>query len=65
MPGQVSRACWLGVWSYSLYLWQQPFAKMDQAPALRLAGAAIVGLISFYVVEDPARRWLNARLGRT
>ncbi|MEO5760362.1 MAG: acyltransferase [Mesorhizobium sp.] len=53
----------LGLWSYSLYLWQQPFYKFvyDQgsAPALMLAGAFACALFSYYVVERPARQWLN------
>lgn len=61
--------CWkplrqLGIWSFSLYLWQQPFYHWGTALmpwGLALAGAFVVGLISFYWVEQPARNWLNAR----
>ncbi|QPC92544.1 acyltransferase [Mesorhizobium sp. INR15] len=53
----------LGLWSYSLYLWQQPFYKFvfDQgsAPIPMLAGAFACALFSYYVVERPARQWLN------
>jgi Predicted acyltransferases len=53
-----------GLWSYSLYLWQQPFYKLDRAgaaPTLMLIGAAfLAALASFYLVEKPARRTLNA-----
>ncbi len=51
-----------GMWSYSIYLWQQPFAKLGGSPLLRLAHLAIAmffALASFYIVESPARRRLN------
>jgi len=54
----------MGVWSYSIYLWQQPFysfkSKLPYGTAF--AGAMIVGILSYYYYEDPARKWLN-RLG--
>jgi peptidoglycan/LPS O-acetylase OafA/YrhL len=56
----------LGIWSYSLYLWQQPFYMLmhrEGLPApLALACALAVGIIAFYAVEHPARTWLNRRL---
>ncbi|PAP91475.1 acyltransferase family protein [Mesorhizobium wenxiniae] len=60
-------SCWpmatLGLWSYSLYLWQQPFYKFvysqGSAPLLMLAGAFACALCSYYIVEKPARGWLN------
>jgi peptidoglycan/LPS O-acetylase OafA/YrhL len=52
-----------GIWSFSIYLWQQPFyASKDilgMPAALTLAIGA--GLVSFYVVERPAREWLNLK----
>jgi peptidoglycan/LPS O-acetylase OafA/YrhL len=54
----------LGLWSYSIYLWQQPFfryafeGKINSLVAFGLAIGA--GLVSFYLVERPARRWLNS-----
>lgn len=55
----------LGLWSYSLYLWQQPaYLYGDGSWAQRLAGLALslgLGVASFYLVEGPARRWLNRR----
>ena len=54
----------IGLWSYSLYVWQQPFyvLSMDKLPLpLMLAGALVASLLSFYFVEQPARRYLNAR----
>ncbi|TGQ69360.1 MAG: acyltransferase [Mesorhizobium sp.] len=53
----------LGLWSYSLYLWQQPFYKFvyEQGtnPWLMLAGAFACALCSYYVIERPSREWLN------
>jgi peptidoglycan/LPS O-acetylase OafA/YrhL len=55
----------IGIWSYSIYLWQQPFfwlAKDEEIPRWWLLPVAIVaGIASFYAIEQPARRWLNAR----
>ena len=56
----------LGVWSYSLYLWQQPFyiwmhTEERPAPLLALALALGCGLMSYYLIERPARTFLNAR----
>lgn len=54
-----------GMWSYSIYLWQQPFfhfamnGTLGLLPAIALAIAT--GLASFYLVEQPARRRLNTR----
>jgi peptidoglycan/LPS O-acetylase OafA/YrhL len=53
----------LGVWSYSLYLWQQPFymlCRHEGMPAeLALGYSLAVGIAAFYLVENPARLWLN------
>lgn len=53
----------LGLWSFSLYLWQQPFyaAVHDHGmnPWVALAAAAACGLASFYFLERPVREWLN------
>jgi peptidoglycan/LPS O-acetylase OafA/YrhL len=56
----------LGVWSYSLYLWQQPFfdLKAKIGPALGLACAFAAGLASFYIVERPVRDRLNQSWAR-
>lgn len=57
---------WVGVLSYSIYLWQQPFyAMLDTGHVtvvrtlLFLAGAIVAGAASFYVLEQPARQFLN------
>jgi len=59
----------VGVLSYSLYLWQQPFYiyARDGDLTLRmtsLAGAVTLALISYHMIENPARSWLNMRFGR-
>lgn len=58
----------IGIWSYSLYLWQQPFYMQLEhhggQALLMLAGAAAAGIASFYFVERPARRTLNGMWGR-
>lgn len=53
----------LGLWSYSIYLWQQPFFvnRQNLHPGVALALAVTVGIISFYAFENPTRRWLNER----
>lgn len=57
----------LGVLSYSIYLWQQPFhylgVKGEEifpfSGLLFLLMAIIVGAISFYKIENPIRRYIN------
>jgi peptidoglycan/LPS O-acetylase OafA/YrhL len=53
----------LGLWSYSLYLWQQPFYKFvyeqGSNPWPMLAAAFACALCSYYLIERPAREWLN------
>jgi peptidoglycan/LPS O-acetylase OafA/YrhL len=55
----------LGLWSYSLYLWQQPaYLYGDGSWTQRVAGLALsiaAGVLSFYIVEQPARRYLNRK----
>jgi len=57
----------LGIYSYSIYLWQQPFyyygIKFGESfpfsgPALLVAGCT-TGIISFYFIENPIRKFLN------
>lgn len=55
----------LGVWSYSLYLWQQPFYVMKDkhvlSAPLAFLCAVLTGVLSYYLVEKPARASLNRR----
>lgn len=56
---------WFGLCSFSLYLWQQPFYYayemygLPLVPALVLA--LVTGAISFYVLENPVRLYLNRK----
>jgi peptidoglycan/LPS O-acetylase OafA/YrhL len=55
---------WVGLASYSLYIWQQPFAELWPHSLIlripRLGGAFACAIASYYFIEQPARRWLNA-----
>jgi peptidoglycan/LPS O-acetylase OafA/YrhL len=55
----------MGLCSFSVYLWQQPFyvwlhGGEGRSPWLALALGMACGLASFYWVERPARAYLNA-----
>lgn len=53
----------IGRLSFSLYLWQQPFYIAKSLPlAFRLALVAAFSTASFYLVENPARRFLNRQI---
>jgi peptidoglycan/LPS O-acetylase OafA/YrhL len=58
-----------GLWSFSIYLWQQPFyfaAKSGSIPTyLALALAIFFGIASFYLLENPARSYLNRVWGKS
>ena len=51
----------LGIWSYSIYIWQQPFFIYQHhfPPGGALAAAMLVSIGSFYLIESPVRTWLN------
>lgn len=51
----------LGIWSFSIYLWQQPFYSLQSHffPGVAFAMAMTVALFSFYFFENPIRSWLN------
>jgi len=55
----------LGLWSFSIYLWQQPFylyiSSIPGGTVTALAGALAMGLLSYYLLEQPSRTWLNKR----
>ncbi len=54
----------MGIWSYSIYLWQQPFfSYKGEFPfeILAVIPAMILGLLSFYCFENPIRSWLNSK----
>jgi peptidoglycan/LPS O-acetylase OafA/YrhL len=56
---------WFGVTSYSLYLWQQPFFRLQATDALNrssafaLVCAIAVAAASYYGFERPARQWIR------
>jgi peptidoglycan/LPS O-acetylase OafA/YrhL len=53
----------VGLWSFSLYLWQQPFSELHLHGLFKIFVMLIVfGLAagSYYLIEKPARRRLNA-----
>jgi peptidoglycan/LPS O-acetylase OafA/YrhL len=69
---------YLGVLSYSMYLWQQPFTEASVVfpagsdwlmnPVVQICAIAACTLFSFYVVERPILRWrgkLEPRLFHT
>ena len=53
----------LGVGSYSLYLWQQPFFYLKLKGVLSVPTAFLLallaGIFSYYLIEAPARNYLN------
>ncbi len=60
---------WMGTLSYSLYLWQQPFTDSPLPILVKIAGALGCACASYYGLERPLRRRVNAlcrsRLRRT
>lgn len=56
----------IGLWSYSIYLWQQPFWRHTEhmwSRALGLSIAISIGYISYRWVEGPSRKFLNKYFG--
>jgi len=53
----------MGIWSYSIYLWQQPFYdyKASLPDGVAVVAAMLTGLASFYLFENPCRNWINKR----
>jgi peptidoglycan/LPS O-acetylase OafA/YrhL len=56
---------WLGILSFSIYLWQQPFYLLVHREGMSawvgLSFALLFGTASFYLIERPTRRYLNRR----
>ncbi|MCU6434128.1 acyltransferase [Undibacterium sp. Jales W-56] len=59
----------LGLWSFSIYLWQQVFYLAHHREGLptmaAITLAVICGTASYYLIENPTRRWLNDRWAKT
>jgi len=57
-----------GIWSFSIYLWQQPFYVAYHSgimPAYLAVSLAIgAGVTSFYLIENPIRLYLNKTWGK-
>lgn len=54
----------VGLISFSLYLWQQPFYKMihvGYSKVLLLALAMMIATLSYHFIEVPVRKYLNER----
>jgi peptidoglycan/LPS O-acetylase OafA/YrhL len=57
----------LGIWSFSIYMWQQPFFfylrdyenYIPMAVILGFLASILLGIASFYLLENPIRRYLN------
>lgn len=58
----------VGIVSYSLYLWQQPFAllghKLLTVLPLLVVPAIGTGVASYFLVEKPTRQWLSGWIRR-
>lgn len=56
---------YIGLWSYSLYLWQQLFYeyswKVPGGSMVALVLAIVAGIASYYLLENPLRHWINNR----
>ncbi len=56
---------WIGTASFSLYLWQQPFyiavQKGKMTTGYAIVASIFSGLISYFLIEKPARNWINHR----
>ena len=51
---------YVGLWSYSIYLWQQPFHESRALSSpVALGLALLTGVVSYYLYETPIRQWLN------
>ena len=58
---------WISTASFSLYLWQQPFYiavyKGQMTTGYAVVASIAAGLISYFLIEKPARNWINQRWG--
>ena len=67
LSGRIIR--WFGVCSYSIYIWQQPFFFMrrysywEYASLAGCIAALVLASTSFYLFENPVRKWLGYGVG--
>ncbi len=58
---------WFGVCSYSIYIWQQPFfffrryLAWEYSNLAGLLAALVIASCSFYLFENPLRKWLSGQ----
>lgn len=54
----------IGLWSYSIYLWQQPwlFHGWESALPFRIIGLLFCSVLSYYLVELPCLRWRDKKV---
>lgn len=53
---------WIGLVSFSIYIWQQPFHILSttmQHPLVLLPFVFAIAILSYYLIEVPSRRFLN------
>jgi peptidoglycan/LPS O-acetylase OafA/YrhL len=54
----------LGIWSFSIYIWQQPFYLYLKHGWASAGLALATGIAGYYLLERPARSWLNRTWSR-
>lgn len=58
----------LGIWSFSVYIWQQLFYALPHPTLIDqligITASLSIGVAAYYVVEFPARSWINGEAGR-
>jgi peptidoglycan/LPS O-acetylase OafA/YrhL len=61
-----------GLWSFSLYIWQQPFYRYSLEHELKsgtigfisFSVSLVVAVVSYYFFENPVRKYINKYLSR-
>ena len=56
---------WFGMASYSIYIWQQPFAHSQLNWSFALLLALACGTVSYYLIETPLRRRMMVMFSRS
>lgn len=57
---------WIGIWSYSIYLWQQLwlYGGWELSFLFRIMAILFCSLASYYIIEKPFLSWRNKILNR-